>query len=101
MADPDAAAVDKVAVLGAITLIEEYFKPDLRRLYPRMLRQAHTDFDRCRHAIRQVLSRHGLKYRELRQKIGGNSVAGSSGMCFKTCWMPVKSKAATGPTSMS
>ena len=69
--DPGASVVGLQPVLGAITLIEEYIKPHLRRLYPRMLRKAPTDFDRCRTAILESLRQRAQTYRELRQAIGG------------------------------
>ena len=69
--DPDAAVVNKVPVLGTLTLIKEYFKPHLRRLYPRMLQKPQSAFDRCRRARHRALLGPGLRHRELRQKIGG------------------------------
>ena len=67
---PQALVVDQRAVLAALTIIEEYIKPHLRRLYPRMLSGKASPFERCRTAILKAL-RQPHTYRDLRQKIGG------------------------------
>ena len=69
--DPKALEVNSPATLGAITLIEEYFKPHLRRLYPRMLQQKRTPLDLCRAATLKAIRCRSLTYKELRQTIGG------------------------------
>lgn len=69
--EPGAAVVGLRPVLGAITLIEEYLKPHLRRLYPHMLKKAPNEFDRCRRAVVDALQQHSRTYKELRQAIGG------------------------------
>jgi hypothetical protein len=68
---PAATAVPIKAVTGAVTLIEEYLKPHLRRLYPRMLARGRTDFDKCRAAIVAALRERPRTYKDLRQTIGG------------------------------
>jgi hypothetical protein len=67
---PDATVVEEQAVLGAATLLDEYIKPHLRRLYPKMLAKNTTPFERCRAAVLKALE-HPLPYRALRQKVGG------------------------------
>ena len=69
--DPNASTVNLQATLGAITLVEEYFKPHAKRLYPRMLRLKPTHFDRCQTAVLKALDHCPMRYKELRQKIGG------------------------------
>jgi len=66
-----ATVVSKEPTLGAISLIEEYFKPHLRRLYPKMLSRKRTPFDLCRSAIMRILDQRNLTHKEIRQGIGG------------------------------
>ena len=68
---PNTSAVGLAPVLGAITLVEEYLKLHLRRLYPRMLRKAPNEFDRCRKVVIDALQQHSRTYKQLRQTIGG------------------------------
>jgi len=66
-----ATVVSKEPALGAISLIEEYFKPHLKRLYPKMLSRKRTPFDLCRAAIMRVLDQRNLTHKEIRQGIRG------------------------------
>ena len=70
--NPASTEVDQKAVLGAITLVDEYFKGHLRQLYPKMLARQATPFDRCRGAIMRALQQRPSTYREVRQRIGSD-----------------------------
>jgi hypothetical protein len=69
--NPHVMEIDEMAVLRAITLVEDFLKPHLRRLYPRMLASQPSPFDRCREAILEKLNRKPHSYRELRQASSG------------------------------
>lgn len=68
--DPETKEVPVEAVLGAIVLVEEYLKPHLRAIYPRMLAREATPDDKCREAIMAVLETRPQTRREIIRTFG-------------------------------
>ena len=69
--NPQATRIERAPMMGAISLIEGYFKPHLMHVYQRMTNRKRTPFSQCRDAILRALGQGVHAYKDLRQAIGG------------------------------